>query len=133
MNNSRKIIKVLTNKRKKKNTYFTRILIHIFLLFLVRNSHSHGDNLDIESAKLNPTEEDPVPEYSLVSGLPSYDAALELLNKSPKCIVVYPTTVFNVFHINENSKVKSESEVVGVHLLPQSLQSSGKEDRKEKE
>lgn len=101
----------------------------MFLFFFaVRSSNSHGDSLDIESAKLNPSDDDPVPEYSLVSGLPSYDAALELLNKSPKCVVVYPT-VFNVFHIKENSKEKSE--VVGVHQHHyQHLQPSSEKDEK---
>ncbi|KAL5291095.1 hypothetical protein ACFFRR_010482 [Megaselia abdita] len=112
-------------------------LYHQFRLWKLnfRNSHRHGDNLDIESAKLNPSDDDPVPEYSLVSGLPSYDAALELLNKSPKCVVVYPT-VFNVFHINENSKEKPEtSEVVGVHhhLLRSSSSSTEKDEKKTKE
>lgn len=88
--------------------------------------------MDIESAKLNPCEDDPVPEYSLVSGLPSYDAALELLNKSPKCVVVYPT-VFNVFHINENSKEKIQpGEVAEVHHHSCSS-STEKDEKKTKE
>jgi len=60
--------------------------------------------VDIEALKLRPDAEDPVPEYTLVSGLPSYEAALELLQKSPQssCLIVYPS-VFNVFNKQERS------------------------------
>ncbi|KAH8242331.1 hypothetical protein KR032_000995 [Drosophila birchii] len=60
--------------------------------------------VDIEALKLHPETEDPVPEYTLVSGLPSYEAALELLQKSPQssCLIVYPS-VFNVFNKQERS------------------------------
>ncbi|KAH8246195.1 hypothetical protein KR038_003086 [Drosophila bunnanda] len=60
--------------------------------------------VDIEALKLHPEAEDPVPEYTLVSGLPSYEAALELLQKSPQssCLIVYPS-VFNVFNRQERS------------------------------
>ncbi|XP_016980412.1 protein commissureless 2 [Drosophila rhopaloa] len=60
--------------------------------------------VDIEALKLHPEAEDPVPEYTLVSGLPSYEAALELLQKSPQssCLIVYPS-VFNVFNKQDRS------------------------------
>ncbi|EDW94926.1 protein commissureless 2 [Drosophila yakuba] len=60
--------------------------------------------VDIEALKLHPDVEDPVPEYTLVSGLPSYEAALKLLQKSPQssCLIVYPS-VFNVFNKQERS------------------------------
>lgn len=48
-----------------------------------------------------------MPEYTLVSGLPSYEAALELLHKTPKsCLIVHPS-VFEVF--NKNEKLSSSS------------------------
>lgn len=45
-----------------------------------------------------------MPEYTLVSGLPSYEAALELLQKTPQssCLIVYPS-VFNVFNKHERA------------------------------
>lgn len=65
--------------------------------------------VDIEALKLHPEAEDPVPEYTLVSGLPSYEAALELLQKSPQssCLIVYPS-VFNVFNKQERSNSSQE-------------------------
>ncbi|XP_065361711.1 protein commissureless 2 [Calliphora vicina] len=58
---------------------------------------------DVEAVKLNLDLEDPVPEYTLVSGLPSYEAALELLHKTPQsCLIVHPS-VFEVFNRNEKS------------------------------
>lgn len=53
---------------------------------------------------MQPEAEDPVPEYTLVSGLPSYEAALELLHKTPQssCLIVYPS-VFNVFNKHERA------------------------------
>ncbi|KAH8405054.1 hypothetical protein KR222_007021 [Zaprionus bogoriensis] len=75
-----------------------------------RNYHNnaHGSTqctiVDIEALKLQPNSEDPVPEYTLVSGLPSYEAALELLQKTPQssCLIVYPS-VFNVFNKHERA------------------------------
>ncbi|KAM8708543.1 hypothetical protein ACLKA7_015510 [Drosophila subpalustris] len=75
-----------------------------------RNYHNNGTNstqctiVDIEALKLQPDSEDPVPEYTLVSGLPSYEAALELLHKTPQssCLIVYPS-VFNVFNKHERA------------------------------
>ncbi|XP_053954920.1 protein commissureless 2 [Anastrepha ludens] len=75
------------------------------------------DTLDNETTKMHPDFEDPVPDYTLVSGLPSYEAALELLNKSPQsCLVVHPS-VFSIFHANE--KVSNEQQ----QKPPQSPQS----------
>ncbi|XP_032290029.1 protein commissureless 2 [Drosophila virilis] len=73
-----------------------------------RNYHSNANSssqctiIDIEALKLQPDSEDPVPEYTLVSGLPSYEAALELLHKTPQssCLIVYPS-VFNIFNKHE--------------------------------
>ncbi|ALC44747.1 comm2, partial [Drosophila busckii] len=66
------------------------------------NGSMHCTTVDIEACKMQPDAEDPVPEYTLVSGLPSYEAALELLHKSPpsSCLIVYPS-VFNVFNKHE--------------------------------
>ncbi|XP_030566473.1 protein commissureless 2 [Drosophila novamexicana] len=66
------------------------------------NSSSQCTIIDIEALKLQPDAEDPVPEYTLVSGLPSYEAALELLQKTPQssCLIVYPS-VFNIFNKHE--------------------------------
>ncbi|SPP89730.1 protein commissureless 2 [Drosophila guanche] len=72
------------------------------------NNRSNPNNstqctiVDIEALKLHPDAADPVPEYTLVSGLPSYEAALELLYKAPQSsfLLVYPS-VFNVFNRNE--------------------------------
>ncbi|EDV97831.1 GH14476 [Drosophila grimshawi] len=66
------------------------------------NSSSQCTIIDVEALKLQPDLEDPVPEYTLVSGLPSYEAALELLHKTPQssCLIVYPS-VFNVFNKHE--------------------------------
>lgn len=68
------------------------------------NSSSQCTIVDIEALKLQPDSEDPVPEYTLVSGLPSYEAALELLHKTPQssCLIVYPS-VFNVFNKHERA------------------------------
>ncbi|XP_020803211.1 protein commissureless 2 [Drosophila serrata] len=68
--------------------------------------------VDIEALKLHPEAEDPVPEYTLVSGLPSYEAALELLQKSPQssCLIVYPS-VFNVFNKQERSSSNNIQEL----------------------
>ncbi|XP_017864410.1 PREDICTED: protein commissureless [Drosophila arizonae] len=68
------------------------------------NSSSQCTIIDIEALKLQPDSEDPVPEYTLVSGLPSYEAALELLQKTPQssCLIVYPS-VFNVFNKHERA------------------------------
>ncbi|XP_039967084.1 protein commissureless 2 [Bactrocera tryoni] len=69
---------------------------------LSRNGH------ESEITKLHPGIDDPVPEYTLVSGLPSYEAALELLNKSPQsCLIVHPS-VFSVFHVNEKAATSEE-------------------------
>lgn len=63
-----------------------------------------------ELTKLHPDIDDPVPEYTLVSGLPSYEAALELLNKSPQsCLIVHPS-VFNVFRINEKATTNEQQQ-----------------------
>ncbi|KAH8388895.1 hypothetical protein KR215_005874 [Drosophila sulfurigaster] len=75
-----------------------------------RNYHNNANGstqctiVDIEALKLRPDLEDPVPEYTLVSGLPSYEAALELLHKTPQssCLIVYPS-VFNVFNKHERA------------------------------
>ncbi|XP_030372480.1 protein commissureless 2 [Scaptodrosophila lebanonensis] len=75
-----------------------------------RNYHNNASSssqctiIDIEALKLQPENEDPVPEYTLVSGLPSYEAALELLHKTPQssCLIVYPS-VFNVFNRHERA------------------------------
>ncbi|BFF96403.1 protein commissureless 2 [Drosophila madeirensis] len=75
-----------------------------------RNNRSNPNNstqctiVDIEALKLHPDAADPVPEYTLVSGLPSYEAALELLHKAPQSsfLLVYPS-VFNVFNKNERA------------------------------
>ncbi|KAH8351537.1 hypothetical protein KR059_007165 [Drosophila kikkawai] len=80
-----------------------------------RNYHNNSNGstqctiVDIEALKLHPEAEDPVPEYTLVSGLPSYEAALELLQKSPQssCLIVYPS-VFNVFNKQERSSSNSQ-------------------------
>lgn len=62
-----------------------------------RNMHQ---NNDIESVKLN-LEEDDLPNYTLVSGLPSYDAALQQLqNSTENCPLMYPS-VFKIFSTNE--------------------------------
>ncbi|TMW46365.1 hypothetical protein DOY81_008555 [Sarcophaga bullata] len=60
-----------------------------------------------EAVKFNLDVEDPVPEYTLVSGLPSYEAALELLHKTPQsCLIVHPS-VFEVF--NKNEKLSNDT------------------------
>ncbi|KAH8300409.1 hypothetical protein KR018_004485 [Drosophila ironensis] len=77
-----------------------------------RNYHNNANGstqctiVDIEALKLHPEAEDPVPEYTLVSGLPSYEAALKLLQKTPQsqCLIVYPS-VFNVFNKQERPAV----------------------------
>lgn len=57
--------------------------------------------------------EDPVPEYTLVSGLPSYESALELLHKNPQsCLIVHPS-VFEVF--NRNEKVTQENTAITIN------------------
>lgn len=69
-----------------------------------RNGH------ESEITKLHPDIDDPVPEYTLVSGLPSYEAALELLNKSPQsCLIVHPS-VFSVFHVNEKATTNEQQQ-----------------------
>ncbi|XP_067647683.1 protein commissureless 2 [Eurosta solidaginis] len=61
------------------------------------------NGLESETRKLYSDMDDPVPEYTLVSGLPSYEAALELLNKTPQsCLIVHPS-VFNIFQVNEKN------------------------------
>lgn len=69
--------------------------------------------------KLHPDVEDPVPEYTLVSGLPSYEAALELLQKSPQssCLIVYPS-VFNVFNKQERSSQELQHPGVATSAPP---------------
>ncbi|KAH8256256.1 hypothetical protein KR026_012038 [Drosophila bipectinata] len=78
--------------------------------------------VDIEALKLHPETEDPVPEYTLVSGLPSYEAALELLQKTPQsqCLIVYPS-VFNVFNRQERANSDSPAGQAAVEsaALPQ--------------
>lgn len=53
-----------------------------------------------------------MPEYTLVSGLPSYEAALELLQKTPQssCLIVYPS-VFNVFNKHERASTATTATV----------------------
>uniref|UniRef100_A0A1B0AR00 Protein commissureless n=1 Tax=Glossina palpalis gambiensis TaxID=67801 RepID=A0A1B0AR00_9MUSC len=64
-----------------------------------------SSSLDIESPKTNTEYDDPVPEYTLVSGLPSYEAALKLLQKSPKnsCLLVQHPSVFHIFNRHEKT------------------------------
>ncbi|XP_014093754.2 protein commissureless 2 [Bactrocera oleae] len=69
-----------------------------------RNGH------ESETTKLHSDIDDPVPEYTLVSGLPSYEVALELLNKSPQsCLIVHPS-VFSVFHVNEKATTNKQQQ-----------------------
>ncbi|XP_033158729.1 protein commissureless 2 [Drosophila mauritiana] len=79
--------------------------------------------VDIEALKLHPDVEDPVPEYTLVSGLPSYEAALELLQKSPQssCLIVYPS-VFNVFNKQERSSQELQHPGVATSAPPAALE-----------
>ncbi|XP_017086325.1 protein commissureless 2 [Drosophila eugracilis] len=79
--------------------------------------------VDIEALKLHPDMEDPVPEYTLVSGLPSYEAALELLQKSPQssCLIVYPS-VFNVFNKQEKSSQDLQHPVVATSATPSAVE-----------
>lgn len=61
---------------------------------------------DIESVKLS-IDDDDLPSYTLVSGLPSYDAALEQLQRSSasnSCLLMYPS-VFKIFTTNEKQDV----------------------------
>lgn len=60
-----------------------------------------------------------MPEYTLVSGLPSYEAALELLQKSPQssCLIVYPS-VFNVFNKQERSSQELQHPGVATSAPP---------------
>ncbi|XP_022228339.2 protein commissureless 2 [Drosophila obscura] len=88
-----------------------------------RNYRSNASNstqctiVDIEALKLHPDADDPVPEYTLVSGLPSYEAALELLHKAPKssCLIVYPS-VFNVFNKHERASSVSKAASAAVPI-----------------
>ncbi|XP_016997853.2 protein commissureless 2 [Drosophila takahashii] len=81
--------------------------------------------VDIEALKLHPEAEDPVPEYTLVSGLPSYEAALELLQKSPQssCLIVYPS-VFNVFNKQERSSQELQHPAIAASAPPAAVESS---------
>ncbi|XP_001353129.2 protein commissureless 2 [Drosophila pseudoobscura] len=89
-----------------------------------RNYRNNANNstqctiVDIEALKLHPDSDDPVPEYTLVSGLPSYEAALELLHKAPKtsCLIVYPS-VFNVF--NKHERDSSDSTATSAAITAQ--------------
>ncbi|XP_037939187.1 protein commissureless 2 [Teleopsis dalmanni] len=77
-----------------------------------RNYHNtvQQNQHDIEAVKLHPNLDDPVPEYTLVSGLPSYEAALELLHKTPQsCLIVYPS-VYEVFNENEKAATTSQKQ-----------------------
>uniref|UniRef100_A0A1A9V4E6 Protein commissureless n=1 Tax=Glossina austeni TaxID=7395 RepID=A0A1A9V4E6_GLOAU len=64
-----------------------------------------SSSLDIESPKTNNEYDDPVPDYTLVSGLPSYEAALKLLQKSPKssCLLGQHPSVFHIFNRHEKT------------------------------
>uniref|UniRef100_A0A1A9WEM3 Uncharacterized protein n=1 Tax=Glossina brevipalpis TaxID=37001 RepID=A0A1A9WEM3_9MUSC len=65
-----------------------------------------SSSLDIESLKAHREYDDPVPDYTLVSGLPSYDAALKLMQKSSKtsCVLVQHPTVFSIFNRHEKTQ-----------------------------
>ncbi|XP_068141615.1 LOW QUALITY PROTEIN: protein commissureless 2 [Drosophila tropicalis] len=91
------------------------------------NSSTQCTIVDIEALKLHPDIEDPVPEYTLVSGLPTYEAALELLHKTPqsKCLIVYPS-VFNVFNQQQQQQQQQQHQqqqqlttTVAVEAMPQ--------------
>ncbi|XP_017465810.1 PREDICTED: uncharacterized protein LOC108358831 [Rhagoletis zephyria] len=88
-----------------------------------RNTVAHSRNgLNSEITKLHPELEDPVPEYTLVSGLPSYEAALELLNKTPQsCLIVHPS-VFSVFHVNEKVSSDQHQPQQQIHQQPSQTQ-----------
>lgn len=78
----------------------------MFLFHLILDRTTTTPSSESEAVKFNLDVEDPVPEYTLVSGLPSYEAALELLHKTPQsCLIVHPS-VFEVF--NKNEKLSNE-------------------------
>ncbi|XP_037824645.1 protein commissureless 2 [Lucilia sericata] len=87
-------------------------LYHQFRVWKRNYRTTVTQNNDVEAVKLNLDMEDPVPEYTLVSGLPSYEAALELLHKTPKsCLIVHPSVfeVFNEKPTAENSTTTESS------------------------
>lgn len=97
-------------------------LYHQFRQWKRNYRHNLQQTQDIESVKLNPDTDDPVPEYTLVSGLPSYEAALELMQKSTgrnngnnngSCLIVYPSALFGAFMVNEKeSLLMSKAQLV---------------------
>ncbi|XP_055905947.1 protein commissureless 2 [Eupeodes corollae] len=95
-------------------------LYHQFRQWKRNYRHNLQQTQDIESVKLNPDADDPVPEYTLVSGLPSYEAALELMQKAAtathhsnsnssnnngSCLIVYPSALFGAFMVNEKESL----------------------------
>ncbi|XP_055855451.1 protein commissureless 2 [Episyrphus balteatus] len=101
-------------------------LYHQFRQWKRNYRHNLRQTQDIESVKLNPDNDDPVPEYTLVSGLPSYEAALELMqqtttgrntsgnnimNGNGSCLIVYPSALFGAFMVNEKESLLSMSKV----------------------
>ncbi|XP_061394235.1 protein commissureless 2 [Musca vetustissima] len=88
-------------------------LYHQFRVWKRNYRHTMTQSDDEDNVKINLDFEDPVPEYTLVSGLPSYEAALELLHKNPQsCLIVHPS-VFEVFNCNEKSQNPEMSMAAG--------------------
>ncbi|XP_075162335.1 comm2 [Haematobia irritans] len=80
-------------------------LYHQFRVWKRNYRTTITQNEDEDNVKISLDLEDPVPEYTLVSGLPSYEAALELLHKNPQsCLIVHPS-VFEVFNRNEKIEI----------------------------
>ncbi|XP_013111984.1 protein commissureless 2 [Stomoxys calcitrans] len=76
-------------------------LYHQFRVWKRNYRTTMTQNEEEDNVKINLDIEDPVPEYTLVSGLPSYEAALELLRKNPQsCLIVHPS-VFEIFNSKE--------------------------------
>lgn len=117
-------------------------LYHQFRQWKRNYRHNLQQTTDIESAKLNPDTDDPVPEYTLVSGLPSYEAALELMQNSSchnngngfannsnnttgnngSCLIVYPSALFGAFMVNEKESLlmSKSQEQLSDATIPQS-------------
>ncbi|KAM7358917.1 comm2 [Cochliomyia hominivorax] len=105
-------------------------LYHQFRVWKRNYRTTVTQSTDVEAVKLNLDSEDPVPEYTLVSGLPSYEAALELLHKSPQsCLIVHPS-VFEVFNKNEKSTTESPAENSTNSETSQPLLSESSENQK---
>ncbi|XP_055383521.1 GATA zinc finger domain-containing protein 14 [Condylostylus longicornis] len=93
-------------------------LYHQFRIWKMNYRQSVQQNQDVESVKFTfDDDDDPLPQYTLVSGLPTYEAAIDMLNKSPNSVIqekfnnfnsrcitskTYPS-VFSIFTRNEKS------------------------------